>query len=94
MPSLSVSWFVQSRFTFGLKSDAISSEVMGVGVSIKLADGTNGMWPMIIAAVLRELGYKNDETYAMLEDMCHATIVNDNGDAAGMRRPVFVPEYD
>ena len=67
---------------------------MGVGVSIKLADGTNGMWPMIIAAVLRELGYKNDAAYAMLEDMCHATIVNDNGDAAGTRRPVFVPEYD
>lgn len=67
---------------------------MGVGVSIKLADGTNGMWPMIIAAVLREIGYKNNETYEMLESLCHTEIFNDNGDAAGTRRAVFVPEYD
>ena len=49
---------------------------------------------MIIAAVLKEVGYKNDAAYEMLEDMCHATIVNDNGDAAGTRRAVFVPERD
>ena len=67
---------------------------MGVGVAIKLADGTNGMWPMIIAAVLRELGYKNAGTYELLEGLCHETIVNDNGDAAGTRRAVFVPERD
>lgn len=67
---------------------------MGIGVSIKLADGTNGMWPMIIAAVLKEVGYRNASVYEMLEDMCHSTIVNDNGDAAGVRRAVFVPERD
>ena len=72
---------------------AFALKDMGVGVSIKLADGTNGMWPMIIAAVLRELGYKNSDTYAMLESLCHTTIVNDNGDAAGTRKAAFVPEY-
>jgi len=72
---------------------AMALKEMGVGIAIKLADGTNGMWPMLIAAVLKELGYKNDSVYTMLDSLCHETIVNDNGDAAGTRRPVFVPEY-
>lgn len=69
-------------YGFGVKS-------MGVGVAIKLADGTNGVWPLIIAAALRRLGYANADTLAMLDRLCPGTIVNDNGDAAGERRAAF-----
>lgn len=60
-----------------------------IGISIKMADGWEPVWPMVIAEVLRFMGHRNDETYAMLEKLCPHTIVNDNGSPCGERRCVF-----
>ncbi len=67
----------------------IGLKEMRLGVSIKMADGVEKMWPMVIAEVLHFLGHENPETYEMLEKLCPRVIVNDNGDPAGERRCVF-----
>lgn len=69
-------------YGFGIKS-------MGIGVAIKFGDGTNGMWPVAIASVLRQLGYENERTFEMLEEMCHTVIFNDNLTRCGRREAAF-----
>ncbi len=69
-------------YGFALKSKHI-------GVSIKMVDNAQGMWALIIAEILRRLGHTNQQTFDMLENQCPATIMNDNGDAAGIRTIAF-----
>lgn len=69
-------------YGFGLKGKKL-------GFSLKLADGVEAVWPMVIARLLREAGHENPETYAMLEELCPETILNDNGTACGRRIAVF-----
>jgi len=66
----------------------IGIKSLGVGISIKMADGTNGVWPMVILAALRQLGYENPDLYAVLDKLCPAILVNDNMSPCGERRPV------
>ena len=61
---------------------------LGVGISIKLADGTNGVWPMVIAAAFRQIGYENEDALALLDRLCPAIMVNDNMSPCGERRSV------
>lgn len=62
---------------------------LGIGISIKLADGTNGVWPMVIAAALKQAGYRNDSVYAVLDKLCPTILVNDNMSPCGERRCVM-----
>lgn len=60
-----------------------------LGVAIKMQDGTNGMWPIVIQEILRYLGYENEETLSMLEKRCPHVMINDNGTPCGRRECVF-----
>ena len=60
-----------------------------MGISIKLLDGCDGMWPVIIHDVLKFLGHENADTYAMLEKKCPHVMINDNGTPCGRRECVF-----
>lgn len=60
-----------------------------MGISIKLLDGCDGMWPVIIHDVLKFLGHDNEDTYAMLEKKCPHVMINDNGTPCGRRECVF-----
>ena len=68
---------------------AMGLKDMGIGISIKLVDGTNSVWPMIIAGVLRHIGYDNEYTYEVLDKLCPAEVYKNNGDIAGTKRNVF-----
>ena len=81
-PQLVAKGGANGAYGLGIKS-------LGIGISIKFADGTNSMWPMVIAAALRYVGYENQSTLSMLDRLCPETIVNDNGDSAGRRRLAF-----
>lgn len=58
-------------YGLGLKKERI-------GIAIKAADGCEDIWPFVIAAALRRIGYKNEETLAMLDGLHGAEIRNDN----------------
>ncbi|MGI6238994.1 MAG: asparaginase [Christensenellales bacterium] len=60
-----------------------------MGIAIKLADGVERMWPLVIAHVLRFLGHENEATFQMLDVLCPETIVNDNQTPCGRRACVF-----
>ena len=61
----------------------------GLGISLKLADGTENLWPLLIGEIFRQLGYENRETHAMLENLHGGVLYNDNGSPVGRCRPVF-----
>ncbi len=67
----------------------IGIKSLGIGIAIKMADGTNGVWPMVIAEIFRQLGYENDAALAVLDRLCPAVAVNDNNSPCGEKRPVF-----
>ena len=67
----------------------IGLKKLGMGISIKMQDGVETMWPLVIAHVLRTLGHDNEATFEMLEKLCPRVLVNDNGTPCGERRPAF-----
>ena len=60
-----------------------------LGVSFKLADGTEHLWPMIVLEVLKGLGCLSEETRQRLETLHPYQIYNDNGTLVGERKPCF-----
>ena len=58
-------------YGLGLKKERI-------GIAIKAADGCEDIWPFVIAAALRSIGYDNRETLAMLDSLHGREIRNDN----------------
>lgn len=58
-------------YGLGLKKERI-------GIAIKAADGCEDIWPFVIAAALRQIGYGNEETLAMLDGLHGEEIRNDN----------------
>jgi L-asparaginase II len=69
-------------YGFGLRAERL-------GVSIKHEDGSEGAWPVTIAETLRQLGYKDQATFAKLEGLAPLTKVNDNDTEVGYIEPVF-----
>ncbi|MCS7464277.1 asparaginase [Paenibacillus doosanensis] len=60
-----------------------------IGISLKVSDGSEQVWPCIIASILERLGYGNEETIDRLYKLVPNTIVNDGGTEVGFRRAVF-----
>lgn len=58
-------------YGLGLKKERI-------GIAVKAADGCEDIWPFVIAAALRSIGYENQDTLAMLDGLHGAEIRNDN----------------
>ena len=69
-------------YGFGLKKERL-------GISLKLKDGTEAMWPILIAEILRQLGYKNQATFDMLESLNSGVVINDNDTPVGVCKAVF-----
>lgn len=69
-------------YCFGLKDERI-------GVSIKIIDGSEDEWPIIVAAILEELNYKNKETINRLRKVYPNTVINDNEKIVGESKVVF-----
>ncbi len=66
-------------YGFGLKAE-------GLGVALKIEDGSEDTWGYIIAGIMKRLGYTNLETIERMQGLCGEQIINDNGDIVGERR--------
>ncbi len=69
-------------YGIGLKKERI-------GISFKLKDGTEAVWPIIIKEIFKQIGYYNEDTFNMLDRLNSGTIVNDNGTPVGSCKAVF-----
>lgn len=69
-------------YGFALKKERI-------GVSLKLADGTESGWPLLVLELLRRLDALSPETEERLMGLRPCTITNDCGMVVGRREPVF-----
>lgn len=69
-------------YGFGLKRERI-------GVSFKISDGSESTWPIIIAEILRQLGYEDDAVYTLLGKLKSTVKVNDNGKEIGSYHASF-----
>ncbi|MED2253324.1 asparaginase [Brevibacillus sp. FSL K6-0770] len=72
-------------YGFALKKERIS-------FSLKVLDGSELVWPLVIANILEQIDYNNKETIARLHALAPKEIVNDNQLVVGEKRPVFVLE--
>ncbi|MDD4772879.1 MAG: asparaginase [Eubacteriales bacterium] len=69
-------------YAIGLKKERM-------GISLKLADGTTGTWPLIIAEIFRQIGYNNPDTMKTLTELHDGIIYNDNKSPIGHCETVF-----
>ncbi|MEF3302928.1 asparaginase [Paenibacillus sp. GYB003] len=60
-----------------------------LGISLKVSDGAEHVWPCIVASILERLGYRNRETIDRLYKLVPNVIANDGGTEVGERRAVF-----
>ncbi len=60
----------------------------GLGIAIRLADGTFRSQPAIVAGVLRQLGLYDDAFYAELESRHPSAILNHNGWLVGRHESI------
>lgn len=69
-------------YGFGLKEQ-------GIGVSLKIADGSEDSWPVIIMKILEDLGALSDEHKERLLTLKPYNIYNDNNFLVGNRKASF-----
>ncbi|GGD79455.1 asparaginase [Paenibacillus nasutitermitis] len=60
-----------------------------IGISLKVSDGSEQVWPCIIASILERIGYRNQSTIDRLYALTPNEIINDGGTPVGERRAVF-----
>lgn len=61
----------------------------GIGISLKVKDGTDAIWPVIIKEIFTQIGYYNEETFKTLDSLNNGIILNDNKTPCGMSKAVF-----
>lgn len=69
-------------YGIGLKKERL-------GISFKVKDGTEAVWPLLVREIFRQIGYFNPETDAMLLSLHDGLIRNDNDTVVGEVRTVF-----
>ncbi|MCQ6561428.1 asparaginase [Paenibacillus mendelii] len=84
-PNLAAKGGAKGVYGIGLRKERI-------GISLKVSDGSEQVWPCIIASILEHIGYDNKDTINRLYALVPNTIVNDGGTVVGERRAVFTLE--
>ena len=69
-------------YGFALKKERLS-------FALKVLDGSELVWPNIIASILEQIGYENGETIERLYALSPKEIENDNDAVVGARKIVF-----
>ncbi|MGG1663311.1 asparaginase [Brevibacillus sp. NRS-1366] len=72
-------------YGFALKKERIS-------FSLKVLDGSELVWPLVIASILEQINYGNKETIDRLHALVPREIKNDNQLIVGEKRAVFTLE--
>lgn len=57
--------------------------------ALKVMDGSEDKWPMIVASILEQLNYDRKDTIERLYKLCPKHFANGNGTIVGENRPVF-----
>jgi len=60
-----------------------------LGISLKVSDGAEHVWPCVIASILERIGYDNSATIERLYEVVPNGIANDGGLTVGERKAVF-----
>lgn len=81
-PNLTAKGGAKGVYGIGLRKERL-------GISLKVSDGSEQVWPSIIASILTFIGYGNRQTIDSLYKLVPNEIVNDNGKVVGERRTVF-----
>ncbi len=63
-----------------------------LGISMKLADGCEDVWPFILSEIFKAIGYENGETIEKLDALHGPNIYNDNDTLVGHWEPMFKVE--
>lgn len=69
-------------YCFGLKKE-------GLGIAIKIMDGSEDEWPFIVAAILEQINYSNQETIDRLHRVFKLEVINDNNKPVGISKIAF-----
>lgn len=69
-------------YCFGLKKERL-------GIAIKVLDGSEEEWPLIVSEILTQIGYENEETIERLNNVFPSVIVNDNEKIVGHSETEF-----
>lgn len=69
-------------YCFALKNERL-------GFAIKVMDGSEDEWPLIVASILDQIDYKNKDTINGLYKAFPSDIKNDNGIVVGINKVVF-----
>lgn len=69
-------------YTFGLKKERIA-------FALKVIDGSENPWPIIVASILEQIGYSNKETIRRMYKLTPIEIRNDNGIIVGENKAAF-----
>ncbi|WP_243459460.1 asparaginase [Metabacillus bambusae] len=72
----------QGVYCFGLKEEKL-------GFSLKVMDGSEEQWPLIVASILEQIEYKNQDTIQRLYNLSQKEIYNDNNKLVGNKKAVF-----
>ena len=81
-PNLVAKGGANGVYGIGLKKERL-------GIALKIKDGTEAIWPILIREIFKQIGYYRIETFDMLEKLNSGTIINDNGTPVGHCDPVF-----
>jgi L-asparaginase II len=69
-------------YCFGLKKERLA-------FALKVLDGSEDEWPLIVASILEQIGYDNPETIERMYKLAPLDIRNDNRRIVGRNQPVF-----
>lgn len=69
-------------YCFGLRKERL-------GIALKVMDGSDEEWPLIIVSILEQIGYDNQDTIDRLNQLAPRTIRNDAGLEVGRNDVVF-----
>jgi L-asparaginase II len=69
-------------YCFGLKEERL-------GFSLKISDGSEEEWPLIVAGILQQISYKNKDTIDKVLELATRKIINDNNHVVGENRIAF-----
>ncbi|RKP49884.1 asparaginase [Cohnella endophytica] len=69
-------------YCFGLREERL-------GFALKVLDGSEDEWPLIVASILEQIGYRRKETIERLYSLYPVEIKNDNDLVVGRNETVF-----
>ncbi|WP_256760973.1 asparaginase [Cohnella sp. WQ 127256] len=69
-------------YCFGLRKEKLA-------FALKVMDGSEEKWPLIVASILEQIGYDRQETIDSMYELCPRQFTNGNGTIVGTNKAVF-----